>query len=70
MWSDFLHPHGALPQLEKIQKMLLNYDTTWWMFWNYFLGLFIVGLNGENFSEAEFSKFKTHFKHKSPYVAG
>ena len=38
--------------------MVLNYDATWWMFWNYFCNIFIMGLNGENFSEAEFSKSK------------
>ncbi len=47
-----------LPQLEKTQKMVLNYDAIWWMFWNSFWDFFIVGPNGENFSEAELSKSK------------
>ena len=36
--------------------MLLNYDATWWVLWNYFWDFFIMGLNGQNFSEAKFSK--------------
>ncbi len=47
-----------MTQLEKAQKMVLNYDANWWMFWNYFWDFFIMGPNRENFSEAEFSKYK------------
>ncbi len=44
--------------MEKIQKMVLNYDATWWMFWNYFWDFYIMEPNGKNFSEAEFTNSK------------
>ena len=56
-WSPHSHKE-KISQLEKVQNMALNYDATWWMFLNYFFNSFIMGLNGENFSKTDFSKFK------------
>ncbi len=39
-------------------KMVLIYDATWWMFWNYFWDFFIIGLNEEKFLRGRIFKIK------------
>ncbi len=40
------------------KKVLVNYDAIWWMFWNQFFQILIMGLSGEIFSQAEIEKIK------------